>query len=191
MILQRLKRDTRSHHEQIEDILDLPTRLRSRDSYRSVLVQFYGFYAPVEAALDMVDGLSLALDDVTARWKTALIADDLGALGVGADALNVLPRCADLPRLPDVAHAFGCLYVLEGATLGGQVIARQIFDALDITGASGGAFFAGYGSETGLMWRTFGAKLSAYATTPEREASIIAAATQTFGAFAHWLAEKR
>ncbi len=185
--MQRLKRDTQIHHEQIEQIIDLPSRLRSREAYRAVLVQFYGFYAPLEASLCRVEGLALAVSDVAARLKTDLIARDLVALGVSAHELPTLPRCSDLPALPDVAHALGCLYVLEGASLGGQIIARQLAAGPGVTADSGGAFFSGYGPETGQMWRSFGIGLAAYATTPECEARIVTAARETFRAFERWL----
>jgi heme oxygenase len=191
MIMQRLKRDTQFHHEQIERIVDLPSRLRSREAYRAVLVQFYGFYAPLEASLHRIEGLILALSDVAARRKAGLIARDLLALGLSPSELPALPRCGDLPALPDVAHALGCLYVLEGATLGGQIIARQLAAGPSVTADSGGAFFSGYGPETGPMWRSFGTGLAAYVTTPEREAGVVTAARETFRAFERWLAGER
>jgi heme oxygenase len=191
MIMQRLKRDTQIHHEQIERIVDLPSRLRSRAAYQAVLVQFYGFYVPLEASLRQIEGLKLVLSDMAVRQKTDLIARDLLALGVPASELPALPHCADLPALPNVAHALGCLYVLEGATLGGQIIARQLAGGLGMTAASGGAFFSGYGPETGPMWRSFNAGLTAYVTTPEREAEVLTAALETFRAFERWLAGKR
>ncbi|NCC31043.1 MAG: hypothetical protein EOM24_03350 [Chloroflexia bacterium] len=187
MILQRLKHETQSYHDQMEVIVDLPARLRSREAYCAVLVRFYGFYAPVEAALDRLDGLAHVLPDITVRRKTPLIACDLAALG---RSTHDLPWCAELPALPDVAHALGCLYVLEGATLGGQLIARQLAAGPGVTSDRGGAFFHSYGKETGSMWRSFGAGLAEYANTPEREATIIGAAQQTFRALEHWLAGK-
>jgi heme oxygenase len=191
IILQRLKRDTAHQHEQLERSVDLLARLSSREAYRAVLMQFYGLYAPIEAALDQVDGLALALGDLAARWKTGLIARDLAALDVSAGETRSLPCCTALPALPDVAHAFGCLYVMEGATLGRQVITRQIASEVGVLADGGGAFFQGYGPLTGPMWRSFGAGLAAYATTPEREAVIVASAQETFRAFERWLAGKQ
>jgi heme oxygenase (biliverdin-IX-beta and delta-forming) len=188
MILQRLKQDTRSSHQQIEELVDLSHRLSSPEGYRSVLEQFYGFYAPLELALAGVTGLELVLDDLVVRQKTGLLARDLGALGMAPDALARLPRCRELPVMAELAHAFGCLYVIEGATLGGQIISRQICAQFQFTPAHGAAFFTSYGTETGAMWRRFGSQLSAYATTPERELMIVDAALETFRTLRHWLA---
>lgn len=190
MILQRLKHDTRGHHDSIERAVDLPSRLRSPAAYCAVLARLYGFYAPAEAALGVVEGLPLALDDLASRWKAGLLARDLAALGLAPGELAALPRCAALPPLPDVARALGCLYVLEGATLGGQLIARQLADGPGVTADHGGAFFSGYGPATGPMWRRFGAALAAHARTPEHEDAMVAAAQETFGALERWLAER-
>lgn len=191
MILQRLKQDTRIYHQQIEEVVDLQHRLRSREGYRSVLEQFYGFYAPLEGALAGVAGLGLALNDLVARQKTGLLACDLGALGMLPSAITLLPRCRELPAMAEIAQALGCLYVIEGATLGGQIISRQISVELQLTPNQGAAFFTSYGTETGSMWRRFGTQLSAYATTPERETMIVDAALETFSTLRGWLAGKR
>lgn len=191
MVLQQLKHETRAQHEQIERVVDLAARFRSREGYRAVLARFYGFYVPLEAALAGVEGLALALDDLVTRWKADRLTRDLVALGLPAGELAALPRCADLPALPAVAHAFGCLYVLEGATLGGQLITRQVTTSLGVTPEYGAAFFSGYGPATGPMWRSFGARLTAHATTPEHAAAMVATAQATFRAFARWLAAMR
>jgi heme oxygenase (biliverdin-IX-beta and delta-forming) len=190
-VLQRLKCETRPYHEQIEHVMDLPACLHSREEYRAVLARLYGLYAPVELALGDVAGLSTIVDDLSGRWKAALLARDLLALGLSTVELRDLPRCADLPALPDIAHALGCLYVFEGATLGGQLIARQIAGSLGVSTEHGGAFFSSYGSQTGPMWRRFGAAVTAYATTPNHEAAMVAAAQELFRIFTRWLAEER
>ncbi len=187
MILQQLKHDTRCYHQQIERTLNLETRCQSLDGYRDVLGQFYGFYAPVETVLAQVADLSGVLNDLDQRHKTQLIVQDLHALGVSTSAMATLPLCSNVPDLPGVPQALGCLYVLEGATLGGQIIVRQLQQYLGITSTWGSAFFNSYGPHTGSMWRTFGTQLSAYATTLERTTTILAAAQQTFRAFDYWL----
>lgn len=191
MILQRLKQDTRIYHQQIEEVVDLQHRLGSREGYRSVLEQFYGFYAPLEGALVGVAGLDLVINDLGARQKTGLLACDLGALGMTPSELALLPHCRELPAMAEIAQALGCLYVIEGATLGGQIISRQISAEFQVTPTYGAAFFTSYGTETGLMWRHFGSQLNAYATTPERETMIVDAALETFSTLRGWLAGKR
>src|SRR5690349_18827043 len=94
----------------------------SIDRYQQVLRIFYGFYAPLEASLLRVTAAGPPLG-FPLRARCELIESDLYALGVDRRELAELPRCIDLPRLSSREDLAGCLYVLEGACLGGQVIA--------------------------------------------------------------------
>ena len=95
--------------------------------------------------------------------KTALHIDDLKALGATPDFLARAPLCRELPDVASSARLFGCLYVIEGATLGGQVITRHLHTHLGLTPACGASFFSGYGAQTGSRWKAVGALLNAYA----------------------------
>jgi heme oxygenase len=52
------------------------------------------------------------------------LLDDLQALGC-TPSLERLPMCAQLPVIDSSAACLGVLYVLEGATLGGQILRRK------------------------------------------------------------------
>jgi len=82
--------------------------------------------------------------------------------------------------------ALGTLYVTEGATLGGQLISRQLERHLGLCDGRGYAFFQSYGSGIGVMWRRFLAELRRH-DTPEMRPAIIAGAIDTFATFEHWL----
>ncbi|WP_165774622.1 biliverdin-producing heme oxygenase [Candidatus Viridilinea mediisalina] len=187
MLLKQLKEMTRHDHEQIGLVVDIPSRVASLDSYRMLLARFYGFYAPLEETLAHVADLTAVVDDLEARYKLALLARDLLALGLSHDELIKLPRCQALPPLPNVAAALGCLYVTEGSTLGGQILVRQLQGALQLGPEHGLAFFYAYGPTTGSMWRRFGAQLEAYATTPEREAEVVAGTKATYRTMQEWI----
>ena len=59
----------------------------------------------------------------------------------------------------DSTHTcLGALYVLEGATLGGQVLRREMAQRLGVNADNGGAFLDVYGAETGRRWRYPGAR---------------------------------
>lgn len=187
-ILARLKAETAVWHDALERRVDIDGRLGSVPAYRSLLGRFLGFYEPVEALLRSVEGergLPILLDG---RWKTGRLISDLRALGSSADAITALPRCADLPSLITAAQAFGCLYVLEGATLGGQLISRHVRRRFGLGPAGGVAFFAGYGDRVGPMWRAFGAVLTDFSTRHACDDEIVRAAIDTFAAFEHWIA---
>ena len=56
------------------------------------------------------------------RYRAPLILEDLARLGFPAQP----PLCLAMPSLRTHAQLLGALYVMEGSTLGGQVIARQL-----------------------------------------------------------------
>jgi heme oxygenase (biliverdin-IX-beta and delta-forming) len=104
----------------------------------------------------------------------------MAALGVGAEEIARIPQCAELPELVTIPQVLGCLYVIEGATLGGQIITRHLQANLGITPETGGAFFAGYGVENGARWQAFGAMITAAAERFGGEDEIVASANRTF-----------
>ncbi len=80
------------------------------------------------------------------------------------------------------------MYVLEGATLGGQFIARHVERALGLAGGRGYSFFRGYGEDTGRMWRSFREELGDRAPALEAD-EIVASACGTFDRFHNWLVD--
>lgn len=191
MILARLKSETAAQHRRLESIVDLPTALQTVTSYRRLIERFHGFYLPLEPAIAAFVEWRGQPFDLASSDAVAALERDLSALGLPAAAIARLPRCADLPPLPDLAAALGGRYVLEGAALGGQVISRLLRASLGITPESGGAFFHGHGAETGRRWQAFRALLTVYATTPATEEAMIAGARQTFAAFERWLTARQ
>ncbi len=183
-ILLRLKDDTRCHHEALERQLDLldPTLTTAR--YVVLLMRFYGFYAPIEARLARVPGLHALGLDFDARRKTPLLVQDLTHFG--QHEIDQIARCADLPALDSVDHALGCLYVLEGATLGGQIIIRHLRERIGIGATLGGCFFASYGAHVGRMWKAFGACVTSASVTAGSMDLVVGSARETFAAFGRW-----
>ena len=184
-ILDLLRDRTRAAHDRAEEALPLLDPSLDAARYRAILAGFWGFHAALEprlAAVAELRGLGL---DPAERRKLPRLEHDLRTLGEDPARLPV----ADVvPEVEDAAAALGCMYVLEGATLGGRVISRHLA-ARGIGPESGGAFFAGYGVETGEMWKSFSAAIGAYAEAhPESTGRIIDAADETFALLERWLA---
>lgn len=186
-VLKRLRLETRDCHAALERRLPLLDPAMSQVAYRDVVGRFYGFYAPMEARLLTFAGWDECDFDYEGRYKTQRLAQDFVALGDVPDGVNALPLCQDLPALGSTAQLMGCLYVMEGATLGGQVIMRHLRANLGVTPDSGGAFFAGYGSETGTRWKAFCVRLNAFAQAVDAQDALIASANQTFVSLRRWL----
>jgi heme oxygenase len=186
-LLERLRVETRPAHDQIEHALDLPGRMTSRDGYRAVLERFYGFHVAWEAAIEPVIADHAFFHP---RRKLDLLVQDLRALGLDDRTMAGLPRCLPLMPLPSPAAAFGAMYVVEGSTLGGSVIARHVERALGLRPEAGCAYFRSYGSATGRMWSAFRTRLMAM-SSPGVDDVIVASAQRTFDVMQGWLCEGR
>jgi heme oxygenase len=186
MLLKEIRNRTAENHARLENTpllssfahqrIDLPT-------YLEILRRFYGYFAPLEQVLDTFPALVRWLPDYTERRKAKLLLDDLNTIN-NHSKVNM---CENLPSIRTVAQAFGCLYVMEGSTLGGKIIYSVLKKQLDLDKMRGAAFFYGYGSETGTKWKTFGARLEAFATDSAADEEIIAAADDTFLKLEQWM----
>jgi len=187
MILAKLKEQTAEQHQRLETKLDILVRLSSPLGYKSLLEQFYGFYRPLEIYLGSVMCPPGSLSDFAARRKTQLLEKDLVFLDSSEGDLSELPQCQKLPTVESEAQAFGCLYVLEGATLGGQIISKYVADKLGYERERGATFFKSYGAEVRAMWWAFCQALREYATAHDADDEVVAAAVDTFDKFDQWL----
>ena len=102
-----------------------------------------------------------------------------------------LPLCSDRPQLSCVEDLAGCLYVLEGACLGGQVVSALLHRRLGLAKESEAAFCAGDGERTLPRWTVVVAWLDGLPRTGASTAKIISTARSTFDAFARWAAVAR
>ena len=178
---QRLRAATASAHQGLEDALDWRTRVATRDGYRDILARFHGFHAAYEPAIG--DALADAAFWEPRRRLAALEAD-LAHLGMPEPDIAALPRPSAV-TFADAAAAMGALYVLEGSTLGGQVIGRHI-GALHGFADAGLVYYRAHGRQTGVMWNAFRARLDRLSSDAEAEAAL-ASGTATFDALKAWL----
>ncbi|MBC7786130.1 MAG: biliverdin-producing heme oxygenase [Methylophilaceae bacterium] len=186
-ILERLKLGTRARHVALESRTVLMDKDLSHTNYHQCLQRFFGYYVPLEKRMLASPAWHEIEFLYNNRNKTPQLVQDLCELGFKQHVLDALPRCNRLPELVTAAQLLGCLYVIEGATLGGQIITKHLSARLDITPESGGSFFAGYGHQTGSHWKAFGAGLTAFATQVGSDEEIISSANSTFKTLDYWL----
>jgi heme oxygenase len=141
---------------------------------------FFGFFHPLENAIQQ--HLSTTdLNDINERRKAAAILHDLKTLGFSASNIS---QCKSLPPVKNSSQAFGALYVLEGSTLGGKMIARMLLNnnLLSLSEESL-TFFAGYKEETGSKWKRF---LEAFNRQGNAE-EVVKSANDTFSYLKSWM----
>jgi heme oxygenase len=185
-LLSRVRQECRAQHQRLEALLPFHESLTLAD-YRKVLILFWGLFLPMEEALRKAE-VPPSLD-LCQRQRAPLLARDLAAMGMPAEALTRLPRCPDIPPVNTTARALGCMYVLEGSTLGGQFIAKLARQRLGLTETSGCAFFFSHGEEVGRMWQSFCATVREHVLAPAAQQDFIATAANTFSTFVRWLEE--
>jgi heme oxygenase len=150
----------------------------------------WGFCSALEYALNPAL-LTTALPDYVARRKVPSLTRDLAQLGCSLQEIAALPRCERLPGCDNTAAALGCVYVFEGATLGGRTLLPLVASSLGLDAAHGAAFLASYGEHVGSMWRDFGSAVLNSCTRPEERRRAVGAAIETFECLGDWLCETR
>lgn len=185
-LLEALRTGTGLLHVALEQRLPFFSARLNADWYRRLLQAYYGFYAPMEATLYesrlIPDGF-----DTVLRVKTPTLLSDLHALGLNDAAIDALPGGCELPTFDTPAACLGALYVLEGATLGGQVLRREMAQRLDLDAGNGGAFLNVYGAETGRRWKDFLDYLDRLPLDACAKERAVIAACSTFSCFEQWL----
>ncbi|PAX08143.1 biliverdin-producing heme oxygenase [Sphingomonas lenta] len=162
-VVERLRRETRDEHDAIELTLDWERRTATVGAYAGWLRRLHAFHGWWEPrAAELVDDPAF----FEPRRKLGLLAGDLERIGaepVAADAAGL--------ALATRAEALGSMYVLEGSTLGGKLIARRVRDVLGFEPG----YHDPYGARTGAMWRVFQARLAADVEAHEEDEAVDAA----------------
>ena len=181
MLSQQLKENTNVVHQESErKMIQQLRRIRTSEDYVLFLNRLYGYYRPLEDLLLPWLTRDL-LPDIDKRIRASYLLWDIQELEKGP----LVPElCEELPRIGSFARALGALYVLEGSTLGGRIIAEML--ARQLGSFKSLSFFNSYGKETGKMWLTFKTYLNRPYREEEKE-DILSAATDTFITFKNWI----
>lgn len=182
-VLQMLRSATALQHKALEARLPLTHVSLDLPTYRRIIEAYYGFHAALQTRIAQF----LAPDALDPeREKVQALIKDLQALGLSDTQIDRLPLCAELPDLDSEARLLGIMYVMEGATLGGQVLRRIIADKLSVDAETGGEFLDVYGRDTGRLWKAFLSRLAGFDHLDHNE-DVVQAACATFTCFERWL----
>jgi heme oxygenase len=182
---QHLKLATAAAHSSLECVLAKRGYFEGREQYIQYLQRFLAFQEEAERALHTAITAE-TVPDWHQRHRAHLARTDLAALGAPERAF---PRSSGyLPAVTWSEQVLGIVYVLEGSTLGGAWLLKQLAP-LGITAAHGGSYLASYGSDRGKMWQRFLFTLEEAHLRGVRAEAIAAAAIATFTAARYYLTE--
>ena len=183
-MLLRLRNETRPYHEGLEQqafnrALNAGTPTAPGTAH--FLAKMYGFLVPYETALQRHAAAFSPAWELPGRLRAQLILEDIGQNGRAPD----LPLCPAMPPLRTRLQLLGAMYVVEGSTLGGQVITRQLAQA----GIELRAYFTGYGALTGPRWKAFCHLLTEAAPAGPDQDDVVASACFTFQRLDQWISQ--
>lgn len=189
----RLRGDTRDAHTRLEEVPFLKDLGRSSAQPRDYLAYLH--------ALSIIHGVLETLASrstnpvVAAVWresmrKLQLLERDIRVVEDGD------PRCASAPvghalgfaqelrvwSLNDAARLAGALYVLEGSTNGGPVLASGLEAALELERREGVEYLTAYGDDQPAAWQAFTKRLDGDASVGEAYEDVLDGALRTFAA---------
>ncbi|GAB3696149.1 hypothetical protein GCM10027592_18890 [Spirosoma flavus] len=172
---ERLKSETRSLHEQTEQLLysePLRSGTLSASQYQHLLRTHLAYHQALEAAIDQHSDFFQPYHPDNRR-KTPWLLDDLNATSTGATLpVDVFANWS--PRA-----LLGAAYVGEGSMLGGKTVWHLLQQSPALASLLPTArFYRGYGSETGQQWRDFVAFLAQQGTDKPDE--VVDGARQAF-----------
>ena len=177
----RLREATLPAHARLEASLDLLGEPVSSERIIWLLGRFHGFHATWEPALKTVVPESV----LRPRLKLSLLQHDLRRLGADEEQLRDLPVCRAATALCQCeAAAAGALYVLEGSTLGGQIISRSLKGNAWYP-SEGLRYWNPYETNTGQRWKETLAYLESLPTIWAEEA--VDSAIGAFKLLESWL----
>ncbi len=159
MIQERLKKDTRSNHDTLEELMFADSIMNGTltlEQYKQLLTTNYLVHEALEDLLfnELYDQVGDELQLYRRRKLPALLID-LHELEMEAPEWAGREQGAESDALNE-ASVLGALYVLEGATLGGHVIVKRLavnplLNRLNL----GFPYYQVYGSELIPNWKKF------------------------------------
>jgi len=179
LISAQLKDSTADLHRHVESKMSgvLFSADLTPEAYLQVLENMRIAYTSMENAVSLVPDCR---DMMSERSKIALLDNDISFLEKITQSSGIKTSAGfDFSRVTE-ANAWGLLYVMEGATLGGAFICKRLDDHPWINHACLN-FFASYGSERGAKWKSFQAALEEFISeNPEQNEEVIDGAFMAF-----------
>lgn len=154
----RLRAATKRSHHNIDHHPVLSPLVSSQldvEQYKFILQTLYGFHEPLQMAMESAcrkfqpDLFFLPSD------RRAWLQQDFDFFGISLPDIGSSAPIWDSRDISCNAELIGALYVVEGSTLGGQVIARQLKENFSFGPTTGARLFNGHEGDTYSRWESF------------------------------------
>lgn len=165
-LLKMLKADTAQLHDEVEKAMKSDRLLCddfSKEEYAVLLQKLLLAHSSLEPVLQANAEIS-EVEGLQAEFrltKREALVKDLEKLGHPAHSITV-----DLPALQQGPEAWGALYVLEGSSLGGAMILKNLMKK-EIALTEAFSFYGYYGADTGRLWKQFKTLFEEHNTSDE------------------------
>ncbi|MHC0445488.1 biliverdin-producing heme oxygenase [Flavobacterium sp. 3-218] len=185
--LQDLKTQTADSHKKLEE-LPVSKSIMSPE----MKIEDYTYYLSLMHDVhNDTEGLifpffSNRLEDLEQRRKKHLIEEDL----IFLNAQKTNSEKVFQKEITSVPFALGVLYVVEGSTLGGRFILKNVSKFPELSGEQGVSYFNGYGDKTGSFWKSFLSFLADYEQEHNCREEIIEGAIFAFDSIYNHFAAK-
>ena len=159
MIANLLRTETAQNHKKLESLMfvnEIMNNSLSIDQYKKLLTINYIIHQKLENELaNMLDSVIAEQLEMKDRLKLNALTKDLDYWNINSLTLPELAFELFIPE-KNTAEVLGALYVLEGATLGGNVIKRHILANPNFKNHEDGLNYYGvYGEQLSTKWKNF------------------------------------
>ncbi|QDT39784.1 Heme oxygenase [Stratiformator vulcanicus] len=187
--MSAMRSGTRDLHERIEQRIRPAEALGDIDSYRRLLERYAAYYRCFEEIVRR-DRFIVREFGSERLEKSKWLRNDLRELNEAVPVVGDQRSSAEeltLPDFPTRSHLIGGMYVLEGATLGGQVLLRRYGPPRGLPEGAAVRFFEGYRDATGMMWQAFSQTACRLVEAEAEIAAAVDSARATFSSFGDWV----
>ncbi|MBC7457788.1 MAG: biliverdin-producing heme oxygenase [Bdellovibrionaceae bacterium] len=182
---QILKEATHDVHKEIELCIPVLRPDLQIDELRSHLRRVFGFYQPLENKISIFIDQHGDEFEMKRRYKSSLLVNDLIGWGDSRESIHSIHTHSELNDISSLTDLVATLYVLEGSTLGNQIICRALSKNLNVS-AFQMSFYEGYGADTYSRWRSFKAQAETHTESLDIDLAI-KKSREIFQQFTIWL----
>jgi heme oxygenase len=188
LTLRILLRDaTHHHHVQLNRHLLLAGLMQPDyplSHYRTLLCTYYQLYELLEERINLFLNDHPGVFNYKERCKLPWLINDLAFFKIDPLIIPLLSSTTtDFLKIETIGQLVGVLYVVEGSTLGGQMISQVLIKNQGITRETGSYFFTGYGESIMPFWQQFITFSDTLSGDNHQCQAAVEAACQTFQLF--------